>query len=107
MIEIIVPTLGESVTEATVATWFKKIGDYVETDEMICELETDKVAIEVPSTVTGILTEIVAQEGSVVALDGVLAKISSEVSAKTNNKAVDEVGMNTNISDNIPENKVS
>ena len=100
MIEIIVPTLGESVTEATVATWFKKIGDYVETDEMICELETDKVAIEVPSTVTGILTEIVAQEGSVVALDGVLAKISSEENAKTNNKTEDEVGMNTNISEN-------
>ena len=50
MIELKVPTLGESVTEATVGTWFKKAGDKVAVDEMICELETDKVTIEVPST---------------------------------------------------------
>ena len=100
MIEIIVPTLGESVTEATVATWFKKIGDRVEADEMICELETDKVAIEVPSTVSGILSEIVAQEGSTVALDGVLARISKEVSTKINDKATDDKDANANIADN-------
>ncbi len=100
MIEIIVPTLGESVTEATVATWFKKIGDRVEADEMICELETDKVAIEVPSTVSGILSEIVAQEGSTVALDGVLARISKEVSTKINEKATDDKDANANIADN-------
>ena len=52
MIELKVPTLGESVTEATVGTWFKKAGDNVAVDEMICELETDKVTIEVPSTIT-------------------------------------------------------
>ena len=46
--EIRVPTLGESVTEATVATWFKKPGDPVAADEMLCELETDKVTVEVP-----------------------------------------------------------
>ena len=68
-----VPTLGESVTEATVATWFKKEGETVEVDEMLCELETDKVAIEVPSTASGKLVEIIATEGSVVALNGVLA----------------------------------
>ncbi|MFQ5622819.1 MAG: biotin/lipoyl-containing protein, partial [Paracoccaceae bacterium] len=51
MVEIRVPTLGESVTEATVATWFKKTGDPVAVDEMLCELETDKVTVEVPSTV--------------------------------------------------------
>ena len=55
MTEIRVPTLGESVTEATVATWFKKPGDSVAIDEMLCELETDKVTVEVPSTVSGIL----------------------------------------------------
>ena len=47
--EVRVPTLGESVTEATVATWFKKPGDAVAADEMLCELETDKVTVEVPS----------------------------------------------------------
>jgi 2-oxoglutarate dehydrogenase E2 component (dihydrolipoamide succinyltransferase) len=48
-IEVRVPTLGESVTEATIATWFKKPGDKVALDEMLCELETDKVTVEVPS----------------------------------------------------------
>jgi len=74
----VVPTLGESVTEATVATWFKKEGETVEVDEMLCELETDKVAIEVPSTASGKLVEIIATEGSVVALNGVLAKIDAD-----------------------------
>ena len=58
--EIRVPTLGESVTEATVATWFKKPGEAVAVDEMLCELETDKVSIEVPSPAAGTLAEIVA-----------------------------------------------
>ncbi|NND41359.1 MAG: dihydrolipoamide succinyltransferase, partial [Silicimonas sp.] len=61
--EIRVPTLGESVTEATVATWFKKPGDSVAADEMLCELETDKVTVEVPSPTSGKLDEIVAKEG--------------------------------------------
>ena len=63
--EIRVPTLGESVTEATVATWFKKPGDSVAVDEMLCELETDKVTVEVPSPAAGTLGEIVAAEGDV------------------------------------------
>lgn len=83
MTDILVPTLGESVTEATVATWFKKEGDDVKVDEMICELETDKVAIEVPSTTSGTLTEIIAEEGSVVGLNAVLAKISNEKASHT------------------------
>jgi len=62
--EVRVPTLGESVTEATVATWFKKPGDAVKVDEMLCELETDKVTVEVPSPVAGALGEIVAAESS-------------------------------------------
>ena len=60
-IEIRVPTLGESVTEATVATWFKKPGDAVAADEMLCELETDKVTVEVPSPSAGTLHDIIAQ----------------------------------------------
>ena len=78
MIELKVPTLGESVTEATVATWFKKPGEAVEIDEMLCELETDKVTIEVPSSVSGIISKIVAKEGETVGLDALLAVIEEK-----------------------------
>ncbi len=74
-IEVRVPTLGESVTEATVATWFKKPGDAVAADEMLCELETDKVTVEVPAPAAGILEEILAQEGQTVGVDAPLAII--------------------------------
>jgi 2-oxoglutarate dehydrogenase E2 component (dihydrolipoamide succinyltransferase) len=74
--EVRVPTLGESVTEATVATWFKKPGDSVAVDEMLCELETDKVTVEVPSPAAGTLAEIVAGEGETVGVDALLANIS-------------------------------
>ncbi|MEO1952394.1 biotin/lipoyl-containing protein, partial [Thioclava sp.] len=73
--EVRVPTLGESVTEATVATWFKKPGDTVAADEMLCELETDKVTVEVPSPAAGTLGEIVAAEGETVGVDALLATI--------------------------------
>ena len=76
MAEIRVPTLGESVTEATIATWFKKPGDSVAVDEMLCELETDKVTVEVPSSVAGTLEEIVAKEGETVGVDALLATVS-------------------------------
>ena len=75
--EVRVPTLGESVTEATVATWFKKPGDAVAVDEMLCELETDKVTVEVPSPVAGTLSEIIAAEGETVGVDALLAQISA------------------------------
>jgi 2-oxoglutarate dehydrogenase E2 component (dihydrolipoamide succinyltransferase) len=75
--EVRVPTLGESVTEATVATWFKKPGDAVAVDEMLCELETDKVTVEVPSPIAGIMGEIVAAEGETVGVDALLANIAA------------------------------
>ena len=75
--EVRVPTLGESVTEATVATWFKQPGDAVAVDEMLCELETDKVTVEVPSPVAGTLSEIVAAEGETVGVDALLAQIAA------------------------------
>jgi len=74
--EVRVPTLGESVTEATVATWFKQPGDAVAVDEMLCELETDKVTVEVPSPIAGTLSEIVAAEGETVGVDALLAQIA-------------------------------
>ena len=82
-IEIRVPTLGESVTEATVATWFKKPGDSVSIDEMLCELETDKVTVEVPSPVTGRLQEIIVKEGQTVSVDALLATLSKEENPKS------------------------
>jgi len=80
-VEVRVPTLGESVTEATVATWFKKPGDAVTVDEMLCELETDKVTVEVPAPASGVLGEIVAVEGETVGVDALLATIAEEGSA--------------------------
>jgi len=74
--EIRVPTLGESVSEATVGTWFKKVGDTVKADEPIVELETDKVTVEVPAPASGVLTEIVAQAGETVGLGALLGQIA-------------------------------
>ncbi|TMV86616.1 2-oxoglutarate dehydrogenase complex dihydrolipoyllysine-residue succinyltransferase [Thioclava sp. BHET1] len=79
--EVRVPTLGESVSEATVATWFKKAGDPVAQDEMLCELETDKVTVEVHSPAAGVLTEIVAPEGTTVGVSALLAQVSEGASA--------------------------
>ena len=76
-VDVIVPTLGESVTEATVSTWFKKVGDTVTADEMLCELETDKVSVEVPAPASGTLTEILAPEGATVEANGKLAVLAS------------------------------
>ncbi len=74
--EIKVPALGESVTEATVAKWFKSVGDSVTADEPLVELETDKVTVEVNAPVTGTLTEIAAEDGSEVAVGALLGAIT-------------------------------
>lgn len=79
--EIRVPTLGESVSEATVGTWFKKVGDVIKADEPLCELETDKVTIEVPAPAAGVLSEIVANAGDTVGPGGLLGQISASASA--------------------------
>ena len=80
--KIVVPVLGESITEATVAKWLKKTGDAVEADEPIVELETDKVNLEVPSPITGVLTEINSQGGSTVEVGALLGSVSENGSAK-------------------------
>ncbi|MEM1238162.1 MAG: biotin/lipoyl-containing protein, partial [Pseudomonadota bacterium] len=87
--EVRVPTLGESVTEATVATWFKAPGDTVAADEMLCELETDKVTVEVPAPVAGTMGEIVAAEGETVGVDALLATINEGAGAQAPAKAAD------------------
>jgi 2-oxoglutarate dehydrogenase E2 component (dihydrolipoamide succinyltransferase) len=73
--DIVVPTLGESVSEATIAKWFKKVGDAVKVDEPLCELETDKVTVEVPSPAAGALKEIIAADGSSVGVGALLGRI--------------------------------
>tara|TARA_B100001123_G_scaffold373598_1_gene438316 strand:+ start:5202 stop:6518 length:1317 start_codon:yes stop_codon:yes gene_type:complete len=90
--KILVPVLGESITEATVSKWLKNIGDTVEADEPIVELETDKVNLEVPSPVKGVLSEINSKDGSVVevgALLGVVAENSLEDSNFTEIKKIE------------------
>mgnify|MGYP003310079941 FL=1 len=74
--KIVVPALGESITEATVAKWLKNTGDSVDADEPIVELETDKVNLEVPSPITGVLTEINSKDGSVVEVGALLGSVS-------------------------------
>ena len=75
MTDIVVPTLGESVSEATVAKWMKKAGDTVRKDETLVELETDKVSVEVSAPEAGVLSEIVASEGATVGIGAILARM--------------------------------
>jgi 2-oxoglutarate dehydrogenase E2 component (dihydrolipoamide succinyltransferase) len=80
-IEIKVPTLGESVTEATVGKWFKKPGDAIKIDEPLCELETDKVTMEVPAPAAGVMGEIKVAAGATVAVGSVLGFIKDGAGA--------------------------
>src|SRR3954467_5959552 len=81
MAEIRVPTLGESVTEATIGKWFKKPGEAVAVDEPLVELETDKVTIEVPAPAAGVLSDIAAQDGETVAVGALLGQIKEGAGA--------------------------
>ncbi len=81
MAEIRVPTLGESVTEATIGKWFKKPGDAVAVDEPLVELETDKVTIEVPSPAAGTLSDVAAKDGDTVAVGALLGQIKEGAGA--------------------------
>src|SRR5271170_7998017 len=76
-IEIRVPTLGESITEATVGKWFKKAGESVQADEPLVELETDKVTLEVNAPSPGVLSEIVAETGQTVAIGALLGQVAA------------------------------
>ena len=86
--KITVPMLGESITEATVSKWLKKKGDHVQADEAIVELETDKVNLEVPSPIDGVLSEISSKDGETVEVGALLGTISQndvQLSEKKNN----------------------
>ncbi|ABI77628.1 2-oxoglutarate dehydrogenase, E2 component, dihydrolipoamide succinyltransferase [Hyphomonas neptunium ATCC 15444] len=82
MTDIVVPTLGESVTEATVGQWLKSAGDAVKKDEVLVELETDKVSVEVSASEDGVLSEIVAKEGDTVDIGALLGRLNANGAAK-------------------------
>ena len=75
--QILVPSLGESVTEATVSKWLKQVGEKVDSDEPLVELETDKVNVEVPSPLTGTLSSIKAKEGDTVEIGALLGIVNN------------------------------
>ncbi|MGC1355691.1 MAG: biotin/lipoyl-containing protein, partial [Xanthobacteraceae bacterium] len=81
MAEIRVPTLGESVTEATIGKWFKTAGDVVAVDEPLVELETDKVTIEVPAPAAGVLADVAVKDGDTVAVGALLGSIKEGAGA--------------------------
>ena len=81
--QIVVPSLGESVTEATVSKWHKQVGDQVQSDEPLVELETDKVNVEVPSPLTGTLSSIKVKEGDTVEVGTLLGLVNDEKSKTT------------------------
>ena len=91
MAEIKVPTLGESVSEATVAQWLKKEGETVKADEPIVELETDKVTLEVNAPSDGVITKIIVGEGENVGVDAVLGELSTDSAANDSAPAAEEV----------------
>ncbi len=73
--EIIMPSLGETVDEGKVVKWLKKVGDEIKEGDILCEVETDKTAAEIPSTVNGKLTQIIAQEGDTIPVGGKIATV--------------------------------
>ena len=102
-IEIRVPTLGESITEATVGNWYKSTGDVVEQDEVVCDLDTEKVAIEVRAPKGGILSEIVADKGEDVSVDALLATLSEGIPQGTSKPAAPK---ETTVKDPEPQPEV-
>ena len=89
--KILVPVLGESITEATVAKWLKNKGDTVEADEAIVELETDKVNLEVPSPIDGVLSEINSKDGETVEVGALLGVISQNETQPSENKIITKI----------------
>jgi 2-oxoglutarate dehydrogenase E2 component (dihydrolipoamide succinyltransferase) len=92
MAEIRVPTLGESVTEATIGKWFKQPGEAVAVDEPLVELETDKVTIEVPAPAAGVLSDIAAKDGETVAVGALLGQIKEGAGAPSAKPAAAPIG---------------
>lgn len=96
LIEVKLPKMGESITEATVLNWVKEVGDLVEKDEVLLEVATDKVDSEVPATVSGVVKELKYNVNDVVKIGDVVAIIDSEASAEKQSNEVEEVAQNSN-----------
>ena len=98
--KILVPVLGESITEATVSKWLKNEGERVEVDEPVVELETDKVNLEVPSPISGVLSKINSKDGTVVEVGALLGSVSENGSSQVEDTEIKK------IKKTLPENKI-
>jgi len=105
--QLIVPTLGESITEATVSKWLKKVGEPFEVDEPLVEIETDKITVEVPAPTSGTLSEIKVEEGSDINIGGVLGIISDVNSPKDNQKVNPKEKSNKDIKTTVQKEEKS
>ena len=101
--QILVPSLGESVTEATVSKWLKKVGEKVDSDEPLVELETDKVNVEVPSPLSGTLSLIQVNEGDTVEVGAILGLVKQ--GKVTQDKSELKQKIVTDIKDYVPPKK--
>ena len=79
LVDLVMPKLGESIMEATLLKWLKKVGDKVQQDETVLEIATDKVDSEVPSTTAGVMAEILYNENDVIPIGSVIARIETDV----------------------------
>ena len=104
--ELIVPTLGESITEATVSKWLKKVGDSFDADEPLVEIETDKITVEVPAPSAGSITEIKVEEGADINIGGVLAILGDQKISKTSSASKD-VSKKETVVEEKKEEKIS
>ena len=111
--QIIVPSLGESITEATVSKWLKQVGEKVDSDEPLVELETDKVNVEVPSPLAGTLSSIIVKEGDTVEVgallgevnEGELASDKKKINPRKANQNLDETSKDVHKKENIKKYK--
>lgn len=104
--EIIVPPLGESISEATIARWLKRQGEHVALDEPLVELETDKVTLEVSSPTTGVLTDILVQQGETVAIGALIGRVTEEGASSTSQKATVEKEPTQNIEKKVAQSEI-
>ena len=104
--ELIVPTLGESITEATVSKWLKKVGDSFDADEPLVEIETDKITVEVPAPSAGSISEIKVEEGADINIGGVLAILGDQKNSKTSSASKD-VSKKETVVEEKKEEKIS
>ena len=105
--KIVVPVLGESITEATVSKWLKNEGETVEADEPIVELETDKVNLEVPSPISGVLSEINSKDGTIVEVGALLGSVSENGSGVVKKEVIKKIESTTTSENNVVNLEVS